>query len=134
MSDQPSSLAQAIQDVSEKAQTLVREEIELAKAEVQTKVKTLGRGAGVGVAAGLFILVAFFLAVNGLAWLAADLLDSVYWGFFLVGAVFLLLGALAGYVASRALKKGSPPAPQMAIAEAKLIKETVTSDDPVRTV
>ena len=44
MSDQqPTEPRQAIQDVSEKAQLLVREEIELAKAEVTQKVTRSAR-------------------------------------------------------------------------------------------
>ena len=42
MSDQPTSdLGRAVQEVTEKAQLLVREEIELAKAEVSQKVNKL---------------------------------------------------------------------------------------------
>ena len=49
------ALAEAIQRVTASTQALVRDEIELAKLEVQQKVKTLGRGAAVGVAAGVFL-------------------------------------------------------------------------------
>ena len=53
--------------------------------------------------------------------------NQVFWGFFIVAArPARCSAALAGYIAYRALKAGSPPAPQMAIEEAKLIKETVT--------
>ena len=48
--------------------------------------------------------------------------------------MLLLLGALAGYIASRAFKSGSPPTPQLAIDEAKLIKETVQSSHPEQTI
>jgi hypothetical protein len=125
MAESPSNLAQAVQEVTEKAQLLVREEIELAKAEVQLKASKLVKGVAIGVAAGVFALGALLLILNGLAWLANDLLDSIFWGFFVVAGILLLFGALAGYLASKALKAGSPPAPQMAIEEAKLIKETV---------
>ena len=45
-----------------------------------------------------------------------------------------LLAGLAGYVAARAFKAGSPPAPKMAIEEARLIRETVASEHPEATV
>src|ERR671928_210781 len=73
------NIAQAIQEVSERAQVLIREEIELAKAEVMEKVTTLAKGAAVGVAAGVFALfaqviigaaAAGFLLGGGLAGLA----------------------------------------------------------------
>ena len=43
-----SELAKAIQEVTEKAQLLVREEIELAKAEMTEKVTRLAKGAASG--------------------------------------------------------------------------------------
>ncbi|MBI5105969.1 MAG: phage holin family protein [Solirubrobacterales bacterium] len=134
MSDQNTNIAQAIQDVTERAQVLVREEIELAKAEVNQKVAKLAKGAAIGAAAGTFVLGALLLLLHGFAWLVADILDSAYWGFFVVAGVLLLLGALAGFLAARAFKAGAPPAPQMAIEEAKLIKETVTAEHPERTI
>jgi uncharacterized membrane protein YqjE len=135
---QPTNLVQAIQEVSEKASLLVREEIELAKAEVTEKAAKLGKGAAVAAAAGVFVLGALIMILFGLAWLAYWAIpfpdNQEFWGFFTVAAVLLLLAALAGYVAFRALKAGSPPAPKMAIEEAKLIKETVTAEHPGGTV
>jgi uncharacterized membrane protein YqjE len=135
---QPANLVQTIQEVSEKAQLLVREEIELAKAEVTEKVTKLGKGAAVAAAAGLFVIGALIMILFGLAWLAYWAIPfpngQYFWGYFTVAAVLLLLAALAGYIAYRALQAGSPPAPQMAIAEAKLIKETVSSEHPEGTI
>lgn len=137
MSDQ-SSLAQAIQDVSERASVLVREEIELAKAEVTGKAKKLGRGAAIAAAAGIFVVGALILILFGLAYLAYWAIpfpdNQVFWGFFTVAAILLLLAGLAGYLAARALKAGSPPAPNLAIEEARRIKETVQSPDPKATI
>ena len=42
--------------------------------------------------------------------------------------------ALAGFLASRAFKRGSPATPELAIEEAKRIRETVTSEHPERTI
>lgn len=135
---QPANLVQAIQEVSEKAQILVREEIELAKAEVTQKVTKLGKGAAVAAAAGLFVVGAAIMILFGLAWLAYWAIPfpngQFFWGFFTVAAVLLLLAALAGYIAYRALQAGSPPAPKMAIEEAKLIKETVQAEHPEATL
>jgi hypothetical protein len=38
------------------------------------------------------------------------------------------VGTIAGLLAYRFIKRGSPPAPQMAIEEGKLIKATLTAD------
>ena len=127
------TIAQAIQEVSEKAAVLVREEIELAKAEVTQSVTKLVKGAVVGIAAGVFAVFGLIFLLHGFSWLAYDLIPfgegDVFWGFFVVAALLFLLGGLAGYVAARAIKAGSDPAPRMAIEEAKLIRETVQSHD-----
>jgi hypothetical protein len=137
MSDQP-NLVQAIQEVSEKAQLLVREEIELAKAEVTQKVTKLGKGVVVAAAAGVFVLGALIMLLFGFAALAYWAIPfpdgQEFWGYFTVAAILLLLAALAGFIAFRAIKAGSPPAPKMAIEEAKLIKDTVTAEHPGGTV
>ena len=132
------NIAQAIQEVSERAQILVREEIELAKAEVTEKMTALVKGAVVGFAAGIFGVFGLLFLLHGFAWLAYSALPvpdgTFFWGFFLVAGILFLLGAIAGFVASRAFKRGSPPKPEMAIDEAKRIRETVTSDRPEQTI
>jgi uncharacterized membrane protein len=131
------SIAQAIQEVSDRAQLLVREEIELAKTEVTEKVSKLIKGAVVGMAAGIFVVCGLLFVLHGLAWLAwYELFPNwqFFWGFFIVAAVLFLLGALAGFMAARAFKAGSPPTPGLAIDEAKRIRETVQSSQPERTV
>jgi uncharacterized membrane protein YqjE len=128
-----SDLGQAIQDVSEKMSLLVREEIELAKTEVTEKVTKLVKGAAVGIAAGIFAVFGLIYLGHGVAWLIWDVIGGTrdFWlGFVIVAVILFLLGGIAGFVAARLFKRGAPPAPQMAIEEAKLIKETVTSEHP----
>jgi hypothetical protein len=131
------AIVAAITEVSERAQLLVREEIELAKAEFSAKASKLVKGAVVGTAAGIFVVIGLLFLLHGLAWLAWFELfpnDQFFWGFFVVAGVLFLLGALAGFLAARSLKSGSPPTPDMAIGEAKLIRQTVTSPHPETTV
>jgi uncharacterized membrane protein YqjE len=128
-----SDLGQAIQDVTERASLLVREEIELAKTEVMEKVTKLIKGAVVGIVAGIFAVFGLIYLLHALAWLLWDLLGNThnFWlGFLIVAVALFLLGGLAGFVAARLVKRGAPPTPQMAIEEGKLIKETVTSAHP----
>jgi uncharacterized membrane protein YqjE len=131
--NQTSDIAQAIQEVSEKASLLVREEIELAKTEMTEKVTKLLKGAAVGAVAGVFALFGLIYLLEALAWGIWDVIGGTrdFWlGFAIVAVILFVLGGLAGYLASRAFKRGSPPAPTMAIEEAQLIKETVTSSRP----
>ena len=135
MSDQSTSdLGRAVQDVAEKAQFLVREEIELAKAEVSQKVSKLIKGAIVGAVAAVFLLGALVFALHAAAWGIWSLLSDdggmIWVGFAVLTIVLIVLGAIAAMVALRFVKRGSPPTPQMAIEEAQLIKQTVTSSRP----
>jgi len=128
--DQPQNIAAAVAEVSERATLLIREEIELAKAEVAEKATKLLRGAVVGVAAGVFFVTALFFVLIGLAWLLYYELPignafTYFWGFFAMALILVVLGALAGFLATRALKAGSPPVPSMAIDEARKIRETI---------
>jgi hypothetical protein len=121
-------VGELVLDVSERVSILVREEVELAKAEVSEKVSHLARGAAVGIAAGVFVLAAIAMLMQFGAWGINDLLniETAWWvGFGIMAVIFLLLAALAGFIAQRAMKKGSPPAPTMAIEEAKATKGTL---------
>ena len=113
------SLGEVVADVSEKASLLVREEIQLAKAEVQEKVSKLGKGAAVGAAAGFFLLLALVFSLHAIAWLLADVFDNVEIGYGIVTVALVVLGVIAGLIAARLFKSGSPPTPQLAIEEAK---------------
>ncbi|HEX2017098.1 MAG TPA: phage holin family protein [Solirubrobacteraceae bacterium] len=130
MAADPQNIAAAVSEVTERATTLIREEIELAKAEVTEKVTKLIKGAIVGLVAGIFVVTALMFILHGFAWLATFELfnnSKAFWGFFIVAGVLLLVGGLAGYLAAKALKSGAPPTPEMAIEEARKIKDTVTA-------
>ena len=116
------SLGEIVAEVSEKASLLVREEIELAKAEVKDKVSKLTRGAAVAGAAGVFVIFGITTFFHGLAWFLNDVFnweDNNWAGFGVVTAALFLLAILAGLLAFRLLKKGAPPTPDMAIEEAR---------------
>jgi uncharacterized membrane protein YqjE len=125
------SVAEMVFDVSESASTLIREEIELAKAEVTEKVGKLLRGSVVGIAAGAFAFLALILIMEGIAWLLnEEVFDGKVWpGFFVEAAAFLLIAAAAGFIAYRAVQAGAPPVPEQAIEEAKLTKEMLQKEE-----
>jgi uncharacterized membrane protein YqjE len=128
--DQPVSLGAAVAEVSERVSTLVREEVELAKAEVLEKGTRLARGAVVGIVAGIFFATALLFVLIGCAWLLYYYLPgnafTYFWGFFAMAGILVVLGIAAGLIAARAVRRGAPPMPTMAIDEARKIRETVT--------
>ena len=107
-----------MKDLSEQTSTLVRKEVELAKAELAEKGKKAGAGAGLFGGAGLFAFFAFAgltatfilaLATVMQPWLAALIVTAVY-------------GAIAGVLALRGKKKvqtATPPMPEQALETTK---------------
>jgi uncharacterized membrane protein YqjE len=124
-------LSQTVQDISERMSKLVREEIELAKAEVAEKVTKLLAGIAVGLAAGIFVVTGLLFLLHGLAWFAWFALpvgnQAVFWGYFIVAGLLFVLGGIAGFLAARFVKASTPPVPKMAIDEAGKIKRTFRS-------
>ena len=114
--DRPTT--ELLRELSNQTTTLVRQEIELAKAELTEKGKKAGAGAGMfggaGIA-GLFALAALTTAIIAALdtamplWLAALIVAVVY-------------GAIAGVLAMRGKKEidqATPVAPEQAIDSTK---------------
>jgi uncharacterized membrane protein YqjE len=120
------SLGEIVGEVSEKASLLVREEIELARAEIQQKVARLARGAAAAAAAGVFLVFALVTFLHGLAWFLSDLLNSDPWvGFAIVTGALIVLAGVAGVLAVRLFQRATPPTPELAIEEAKRTREAL---------
>jgi hypothetical protein len=124
------NLARAVTEVSERVTVLIREEIELAKAEVTVKVKSLTRGVvWFGLAAVLGLFGVIFIPVT-IAWGLDDVLVSgaggLWKGFGIVMAGFLLGALVCVILGIRKVRVGAPT-PTMAIDEAKKIRATVTT-------
>ncbi|MGI8580131.1 MAG: phage holin family protein [Solirubrobacteraceae bacterium] len=127
--DQQSQLAAAVTEVSNRATLIVREEIELAKAEVTEKVTKLAKAAAVGAAAGIFVVIGLLFLLHSAAWGLYNIYggQSEWAGYLTVAVILFILAAIGGFLAMKFVKKGSPPTPVMAIDEAKKVKATVDS-------
>ena len=112
------SIAELMRELSEQTSTLVRQEMELARAELTEKGKQAGVGFGMFGAAGMVALYAvggltaclillLSLAMKG--WLAALIVTAVY------AAVAGVL-ALAG---RNRVQRGVPPTPQQTVQTVK---------------
>jgi Putative Actinobacterial Holin-X, holin superfamily III len=112
------SVADLLKQASDQTATLVRQELELAKAELAVKGKQVGLGAGMFGGAGVFgfyafgaltaaIILALGLAMTG--WLAGLIVAVVY-------------GAIAGVLAlqgKRNVQAGTPPVPEQSVQSVK---------------
>jgi len=125
---QPDNITTTVTEVSERMSVLVREEIELAKAEMTEKVMSIARGTAAVAAGAVFGVFALIFGLSTLAWginaIFVDGVGNIWLGFCVVFGLLTVLAALAFWFAWSKLRVG-PPTPKMAIDEAKRIRETV---------
>ena len=124
----PENIATTVTEVSERVTLLIREEVELAKAEVTQKVSSLVRGAAAVAAGAVFGVFALIFGLLSAAWVLNDVVFGDLWlGFVIVFGVLLVLTIGAFLFAWRKLMVGAPPTPDMAIDEARKIRETMSA-------
>ena len=117
-------LTRAAEQVTEHAKRVVKLEIELAIVELKRKLATLGVGMGLVVAAAVLGLFGLGFLLAAIAAGLATFLPT--WAALLIvmGALFLIAGGLAA-IGISALKKATPPVPELALTEARLTMETL---------
>jgi fructose-specific phosphotransferase system IIC component len=116
-------LGEIVADVTSKASLLVREEIELAKTEVQLKVSKIVKGAIAFSVAGFFALMMLIFLLDSLSWGFVDWLGVKNWvGFGITTILLLFVTIVSALVGMRLVKRGSPPKPDLAIEEAQKTK------------
>ena len=72
------------------------------------------------------------MLMHSIAWLINDLLGingSIWVGFGIEALLWFIVAGIAGLVAYKAVKKGSPPVPKMAIEETKQTKAALGRTD-----
>jgi uncharacterized membrane protein YqjE len=124
--NRPENIATTLGEVADRTTVIVREEIELAKAEMTTKVASLARGAAavaVGAVLGVFALIYVFLTI---AWGINEVTSHLWLGFAVVMVLLVALTLGSFFFAWRKLRVGAPT-PKLAIDEAKKITATVKS-------
>jgi hypothetical protein len=117
----------AAKEVAEHASTLARLELELAALEIKQKVAALGIGIGLVIGAAVFL---FYATGFGLAAAAAGLATAVstWLALLIVFGALVLLGIVLSLVGVGLIRKGSPPVPEQAVAEARLTTEALKSN------
>ena len=112
------SFADLTRQLSEQTKTLVRQEVELAKAELGEKGKRAGIGAGMFGGAGLFGFFAFASLTACLVLALAEAID----GWLAALLVAVAYGAIAGVLAltgKRKVQQATPPMPEQTVETVK---------------
>ena len=105
------STGELLKRLSQETSTLVRQEMELARAELTQKGKQAGKGAGMVGGAG----VSGHMALFGLTLTAIFILDTFMKGWLAALIVTLVWGAVAavlGLMGRNRIQEATPPAPQ----------------------
>jgi uncharacterized membrane protein YqjE len=113
-----SSIGELLKRLSQETTDLVRQELELAKAEATDKGKQAGKGAGMLGGAG----VAGLLALGTLTAMVVLLLNHAMADWLAALIVTLVWGAIAGVLALRGrdrLKDAGPPVPEQTVQTVK---------------
>jgi uncharacterized membrane protein YqjE len=108
------SISQLVSRLTTQLSELVRDELELAKAELAEKGKRAGAGAGI---AGAGVVLAWFavgaLVTAAIAGLAVVL--PVWLAALIVAAVLLIVAGVLALVAKAKIARAAPPTPEQAI-------------------
>jgi hypothetical protein len=115
---QDASVADLARQLSEQTTRLVRQEVELAKAELSIKGKQAGMGAGLFGAAGvlgLFALGALTAAVIAALSLAMDTWIAAL----IVAVVYAAAAGVAAMTGKRKVEQAAPPIPEDSVESVK---------------
>jgi len=96
-------LGDLISEVTQDLSTLLRQEVELAKAEVQQSAKRAGKGAGMltgAAVAGYFVVLFASLAL----WWAIGAATGLGWSALIVAVIWAVIGAILALVGRKELR------------------------------
>ena len=101
------SIGQLLSDVSRDLSTLMRQEVELAKAEVKAEVSKAGKGAGMLGGAGFAGYMVLLFLSFALWWALANSMDTGL-AALIVAVVWVVIGAVLFVVGRGTLRKVNP--------------------------
>lgn len=111
------STGQLMTQLSEQTSQLVRDEVQLAKAELKESLKHAGAGAGLFSAAGLFAVSGWAILLAA-AVLALGLVLPMWAAALIVAGVLFLIAAIAGLTGKKQIDQASPT-PERAVENVK---------------
>ena len=115
------STGELVKQLSQQTSTLVRQELELAKAELAEKGRTAGIGAGMLGGAGAAGLLALGALTATLILLLAEAMDA-WVAALIVTAIWAGVAGILALIGRDRLREGMPPAPEQTV---KSVKEDV---------
>jgi MFS family permease len=111
-------IGELVKQLADQTSTLVRQEIELAKAELSEKGRQAGQGAGLLAGAAVIGL----LAAGALTAFLILLLDGAlanWWAALVVAVAFAAIAAVLALAGKKKVQAAAPPAPQQTVETVK---------------
>jgi putative superfamily III holin-X len=112
------SLGELFSKLSSETSTLIRQEMELARAELTEKGKEAGKGAGLFGGAGAVGLLGAGALTAGII-LLLDLAIAGWLAAILVGLVYVAIAAFLGLRGRDQIKRATPPVPEQTVDTVK---------------
>ena len=112
------STGELLKQFSEDATTLIRKEVELAKAELAEKGRQAGKGAGMFGGAGLFGVTAFGALTAFLILVLAEAMDA-WLAALIVAAVYGAIAAVLALQGKQKMEEAAPPQPEQTVETLK---------------
>jgi membrane protein len=112
------SMAELVRQLSEQTSTLVRQEMELARAELTEKGKQAGIGAGMFGGAGMLGFYAFG-AITAAAILALATAVDGWLAALIVGVVYAAIAGVLALTGKNRVQQAVPPVPEQAVESSK---------------
>lgn len=122
------SLGELITEVTKDFSTLMRQELELAKAEAAESAKKAGKGAGLFGGAGYAGIMTILFLSLALMWGLGYLFDNQAWGAVVVAVIWAIIAAVLFVVGRKEMKevRGLPKT----VDSVKRIPETLKTNEP----
>jgi hypothetical protein len=112
------SIAELVKDLATETSTLVRQEIDLAKAEMTDRGKRAGKGVGMLAAGAAVALLAFGALTAGLI-AALDLAMPTWLAALIVTVVYGVIAAVLVQIGRKQVQEAAPPVPEDTIESVK---------------
>jgi uncharacterized membrane protein YqjE len=112
------SLGQIVGDITSDMSTLVRQEIDLAKAEMAERGKRAGKGAGM-LAAGAVVALLALGALTACVIAALDLAMATWLAALIVTVIYGVIAGVLAMTGRKQIREAAPPVPEQTIESVK---------------
>jgi hypothetical protein len=121
------SIGELVQEISRDLSTLMRQEVDLAKAEIKDEASKAGKGVGMLAGAGFAGYMVLLFASIALWWALANVMDQG-WAALIVAGVWAVIGAILAVIGRGKLRTVHPK-PERTIDTIQQVPDALKGQD-----